>query len=124
PFVPCVLLSCFVSTIDNAHIGSHACRFFFYCYGSHRDLHSFPTRRSSDLFPRSEQRDRRGLDRSRQGRGPMPPDHLLSRLTGERDRKSTRLNSSNEWSSYTKICFKKKIHTEPHIQRMAMGATD
>src|SRR5207302_9619420 len=26
----------------------HLC-FFFYCYGEHRDLHSFPTRRSSDL---------------------------------------------------------------------------
>src|SRR5438874_6966554 len=24
--------------------------FFFYCYCDHRDLHSFPTRRSSDLF--------------------------------------------------------------------------
>src|SRR5947207_4577861 len=24
--------------------------FLFYCYGAHRDLHSFPTRRSSDLF--------------------------------------------------------------------------
>src|SRR6266849_3274936 len=24
-------------------------RFFFYCCGDHRDLHSFPTRRSSDL---------------------------------------------------------------------------
>src|SRR5436305_14905717 len=23
--------------------------FFLYCYGVHRDLHSFPTRRSSDL---------------------------------------------------------------------------
>src|SRR5437899_13095396 len=23
--------------------------FFFYCYGAHRYLHSFPTRRSSDL---------------------------------------------------------------------------
>src|SRR5437588_5763521 len=23
--------------------------FFFYCYRAHRDLHSFPTRRSSDL---------------------------------------------------------------------------
>src|SRR5690349_23004654 len=23
--------------------------FFFYCYADHRDLHSFPTRRSSDL---------------------------------------------------------------------------
>src|SRR5438552_19206314 len=25
--------------------------FFFYCYAHHRDLHSFPTRRSSDLRP-------------------------------------------------------------------------
>src|SRR5205823_963208 len=25
------------------------CSFFFYCYASHPDLHSFPTRRSSDL---------------------------------------------------------------------------
>src|SRR5439155_6738227 len=25
--------------------------FFFYCYADHRDLHSFPTRRSSDLSP-------------------------------------------------------------------------
>src|SRR5204863_4814071 len=25
--------------------------FFFYCSGDHRDLHSFPTRRSSDLDP-------------------------------------------------------------------------
>src|SRR5437867_7988618 len=24
--------------------------FFFYCYGAHRDLHSFPTRRSSELL--------------------------------------------------------------------------
>src|SRR5207302_9232669 len=25
--------------------------FFFYCYADHRDLYSFPTRRSSDLYP-------------------------------------------------------------------------
>src|SRR5437016_11490426 len=25
---------------------------FFSCYGDHRDLHSFPTRRSSDLKPK------------------------------------------------------------------------
>src|SRR5690242_3813572 len=29
---------------------SPAHRFIFYCYGAHRDLHSFPTRRSSDLL--------------------------------------------------------------------------
>src|SRR6266542_1544486 len=32
---------------DRADRGS----FFFYWYGDHRDLHSFPTRRSSDLLP-------------------------------------------------------------------------
>src|SRR5205814_9747003 len=39
-------------------LASHSCSsasstschpFFFYCYRHHRDLHSFPTRRSSDL---------------------------------------------------------------------------
>src|SRR5205085_9598477 len=32
--------------------------FFFYCSGAHRDLHSFPTRRSSDL----DRRDPAGAD--------------------------------------------------------------
>src|SRR5438874_6517601 len=33
--------------------------FFFYCYGINRDLHSFPTRRSSDLMVGPEMRERR-----------------------------------------------------------------
>src|SRR5205814_8868736 len=35
------------------HATLHVCfphSFFFYCYGDHRALHSFPTRRSSDLL--------------------------------------------------------------------------
>src|SRR5437899_10074930 len=28
--------------------------FFFYCYRHHQDLHSFPTRRSSDLFAENQ----------------------------------------------------------------------
>src|SRR5438046_8533958 len=37
------------------------CFLFFYCYGHHPDLHSFPTRRSSDLaaFGRSDVDDGR-----------------------------------------------------------------
>src|SRR5438067_13408662 len=31
---------------------THFDAFFFYCYGAHRALHSFPTRRSSDLDDR------------------------------------------------------------------------
>src|SRR5205085_4868301 len=32
----------------------HYCFFFFYSSGPHRDLHSFPTRRSSDLQKRHQ----------------------------------------------------------------------
>src|SRR5207249_11992819 len=32
--------------------------FFFYCFGDHRDLHSFPTRRSSDLVQRFDEHQR------------------------------------------------------------------
>src|SRR5687767_8198809 len=36
--------------------------FFFYSYGDHRDLHSFPTRRSSDLvFMKNQQSDIRSI---------------------------------------------------------------
>src|SRR5438477_7996476 len=70
--------------------------FFFSCYGDHRDLHSFPTRRSSDL-PSSSFRP------------PKPPPSCGSQVshpTG--DRKSTRLNSSHMSISYAVFCLKKK----------------
>src|SRR5690349_24128505 len=72
--------------------------FFFSCYGDRRDLHSFPTRRSSDLRL----------------------SHILLGITQWRrrgaaggvdcasDRKSTRLNSSHVESSYAVFCLKKK----------------
>src|SRR5205807_8667796 len=34
---------------DGASVNSPSTSFFFYCYCDHRALHSFPTRRSSDL---------------------------------------------------------------------------
>src|SRR5437868_8263300 len=81
--------------------------FFFYCSGAHRDLHSFPTRRSSDL---------------------QPSRHLALRVVAElgqqllllreqplgaavEDRKSTRLNSSHVSISYAVFCLKKKKTT-------------
>src|SRR5207302_10770353 len=77
--------------------------FFFSCPGAHRDLPSFPTRRSSDLIEREielwlalrvqQPRFRRG-------------DDALQRL----DRKSTRLNSSHVKISYAVFCLKKKKH--------------
>src|SRR5688500_19319691 len=39
--------------------------FFFKCYDHHRDLHSFPTRRSSDLGQRHADRGARGRHRPR-----------------------------------------------------------
>src|SRR5437667_9439465 len=38
--------------------------FFFYRCGDHRDLHSFPTRRSSDLLGRGVRRRRRPCERA------------------------------------------------------------
>src|SRR5438876_574580 len=70
--------------------------FFSFCFRCLVALLSFPTRRSSDLArggtPRAETRDPRQ-------RVPGPSD---------RDRKSTRLNSSHPSTSYAVFCLKKK----------------
>src|SRR5207245_10391273 len=83
--------------------------FFFYCSRAHRDLHSFPTRRSSDLTcPRTPNSP------------PLTPTMTLSFITcgapvivaptfgSALDRKSTRLNSSHGSISYAVFCLKKK----------------
>src|SRR5690349_24001198 len=98
--------------------------FFFELSGGHRDLHSFPTRRSSDLvriagdqiargaieqeatdlaLDRDHQRARRGL-----GLDPDRSEHQV-------DRKSTRLNSSHVEISYAVFCLKKKKNEENNI---------
>src|SRR5439155_26470001 len=74
-------------------------RFFFYCYGGPRALHSFPTRRSSDLVAHA------GGERPRLGDRPV---HLPVGDDQRRDRKSTRLNSSHVAISYAVFCLKKK----------------
>src|SRR5690554_7774147 len=81
--------------------------FFFLRYGDLRDLHSFPTRRSSDLgFGPGAQMgaantDADGAERFRVRRAGR----------GSRDRKSTRLNSSHVRISYAVFCLKKKKPT-------------
>src|SRR5205814_8232328 len=71
------------------------------------DLHSFPTRRSSDL------RARPSADHVA-GRLPRHGDQLADRCPGQArprkssDRKSTRLNSSHLGISYAVFCLKKK----------------
>src|SRR5207253_11226156 len=102
--------------------------FFFYGYGAHRALHSFPTRRSSDLHV--EHAGEHALGGGPAGRVLEPalahlhvpvaefrPGELVN---GARhlaevvalqllDRKSTRLNSSHVAISYAVFCLKKKI---------------
>src|SRR5690606_41266709 len=79
--------------------------FFFQCYGDHRDLHSFPTRRSSDLWHSNhEHNSSEPYFPTRGHRCLLAPD----RPVVSRDRKSTRLNSSHVKISYAVFCLKKK----------------
>src|SRR5205085_11987621 len=89
--------------------------------GHHRDLHSFPTRRSSDLgglrWIRQPHRMARQGERAQGhavGGGNWTKGHRHRGQSGRRhhvlgrDRKSTRLNSSHSQISYAVFCLKKK----------------
>src|SRR5690348_18073256 len=99
--------------------------FSFYCSADHRDLHSFPTRRSSDLGSRSSGYPLLDLFAHRLPGGER--NHALHEHAGkvdgvrvelagfgepldlcDGDRKSTRLNSSHPSISYAVFCLKKK----------------
>src|SRR5207253_4107578 len=102
--------------------------FSFDCSPDHRDLHSFPTRRSSDLLasinpkplidalsPGKGTMKNRGLGRKafskaigKLGRK-ADLGHQDERGSAGGDRKSTRLNSSHVAISYAVFCLKKKI---------------
>src|SRR5205814_6131944 len=76
---------------------SYSHSLFCQSYDAHRALHSFPTRRSSDLDP------------SPVPRPPSPaPRGVPLGLPQCTDRKSTRLNSSHLGISYAVCCLKKK----------------
>src|SRR5690348_17810971 len=82
-----------------------------------RYLHSFPTRRSSDLLAGGLRCPHRTSDaRSLAARERRAP-HLELRLDRGEDRKSTRLNSSHPSISYAVFCLKKKIYdkTGPRV---------
>src|SRR5436190_8733028 len=84
--------------------------FLFYSYGNHRDLHSFPTRRSSDLASASALRAT--------GRPATRGSRSAARSSSSSDRKSTRLNSSHTVMSYAVFCLKKKmkVNSIDHVQ--------
>src|SRR5207244_11956121 len=82
---------------------------FFYSSAYHLYLHSFPTRRSSDLLHlrleemlEQPQVFNNGLDLLAVER------QCLLQLVEDADRKSTRLNSSHQIISYAVFCLKKK----------------
>src|SRR5438876_1713471 len=93
--------------------------FFFSCFGAHRDLHSFPTRRSSDLLqaearagsPGGGVRSRAGKGCRRPAAGPDGEASFRAGAFSRLDRKSTRLNSSHPSISYAVFCLKKKKTT-------------
>src|SRR5207245_9283915 len=84
---------------------------FFYCYGAHRYLHSFPTRRSSDL---AAQIVNQWIYYGLLVTAIFSMVMLIVRVTRiirqprYGDRKSTRLNSSHGSISYAVFCLKKK----------------
>src|SRR5690349_24234784 len=82
--------------------------FFFKRYGDHRDLHSFPTRRSSDLSEISATLKMI----SKMGLCPGSRGGLNSSTSFSKDRKSTCLNSSHVEISYAVFCLKKKKKLE------------
>src|SRR5205085_10432026 len=104
----------------------HFSPFFFSGDGHPRDLHSFPTRRSSDLHResglRASQAARAGVG-SAGSRSALPGAAFRSKDSRHRrshgksvDRKSTRLNSSHSQISYAVFCLKKKKKKNVKIQ--------
>src|SRR5207249_9170684 len=109
-----------------------SCTFFLYCSGDLRDLHSFPTRRSSDLDIRSRAsyaRCARKLVPNVLESFPCRCSHVAREVRcalfrskpcpcrprqHAADRKSTRLNSSHVSISYAVFCLKKKKITNQH----------
>src|SRR5437870_13290604 len=85
----------------------------FFPDGDHQDLHSFPTRRSSDLIvPRAALLGWHGLGSAlvhESGRRFRRSDQVGRQdAARDLDRKSTRLNSSHVANSYAVFCLKKK----------------
>src|SRR5438105_14857067 len=86
-------------------------RLFVLRNGDHRDLHSFPTRRSSDLASGHHLQPFLALLVLFQDPVVGCSQTCIQARSGQptTDRKSTRLNSSHEWISYAVFSLKKKI---------------
>src|SRR5207245_9079069 len=94
---------------------SHFYSLLLSAYSDHRALHSFPTRRSSDLADFAAQGVLAGVydiviaaGVESMSRIPMLTSRIGQDPYGSADRKSTRLNSSHGSISYAVFCLKKK----------------
>src|SRR5947209_9836357 len=101
-------------------------------YFHHLYLHSFPTRRSSDLLEHQPGRkgvELTGLNWMHSIFSDLPPDSW--RESGEHplfshylrafgDRKSTRLNSSHANISYAVFCLKKKMRKKSYDSKLKL----
>src|SRR5690625_5940808 len=111
----------------------HSTDFIFVLFeaSSHsRELHSFPTRRSSDLINESEnqptttqkteQRDSGNQSAAKSNTTSENTSTENSKSESKKDRKSTRLNSSHVAISYAVFCLKKKKKNyttcQPHLK--------
>src|SRR5207245_11519448 len=99
---PCAARRTRPTSFKSSMCSASACVLFVsaYALGHPCDLHSFPTRRSSDL----------GICRARTRRTGYPDlvRYFAARDQEIQDRKSTRLNSSHGSISYAVFCLKKK----------------
>src|SRR5688572_32066309 len=84
--------------------------FFFYWYADHRDLHSFPTRRSSDLV------EARSASRARSRDSPASSRPTgASRATGRSEEHTSELQSQSNLVCRL-LLEKKKITILPHYE--------
>src|SRR5207248_11131441 len=104
--------SCLLSLLATSSSVLTPAFFSFTCSRANRGLHSFPTRRSSDLrrmgfgrfFDENDIRRRRPYDVL----SLVQQEHVVRSPPSDVDRKSTRLNSSHRTISYAVFCLKKK----------------
>src|SRR5690349_24098383 len=87
-------------------------------------IHSFPTRRSSDLwgakpFPKDSREGQFQLLASGNGDDNVLRINADARILGATDRKSTRLNPSHVEMSYAVFCLKKKTEQRRRLQDVA-----
>src|SRR5437899_8229220 len=106
--------------------------FFFSFHGDHCDLHSFPTRRSSDLplsipdwppFPFRFSTNTNQIEECYVAAKCSCRLQAFAHLQASQDRKSTRLNSSHLGISYAVFCLKKKNKASKYQIHPALRTT-